>query len=86
MNNGFENCPALMSSGNFVTNWFDNQDFNNAIIKGNNIKTSHQYRAFLQKNASELMKKEAVKLATNYSCDTKDVCGKARKLTKCGCE
>ena len=48
MNNGFENCPALMSSGNFVTNWFDNQDFNNAIIKGNNIKTSHQYR-LLQK-------------------------------------
>ena len=58
MNNGFENCPALMSSGNFVTNWFANQDFNNAIVKGNKIKSSHEYRAFLQKNASNLMEKE----------------------------
>ena len=86
MNNGFENCPALMSSGNFVTNWFYNGDFNNLIIKANDIKTSHQYRAFLQKNAQTLMEKEATKQITKYSCDTKDVCGKARKLTKCGCE
>ena len=86
MNNGFENCPALMSSGTFVTNWFDNRDFNNAIVKGNNIKTSHEYRAFLQKNASKLIKNEAVKQKKKYTCVTKDVCGKARKLTKCGCE
>lgn len=86
MNNGFENCPALMSNGSFVTNWFSNGDFNNLIIKANGIKTSHQYRAFLQKNAETLMNKEATKVKTNYACDTKDVCGKARKLTKCGCE
>jgi hypothetical protein len=86
MNNGFENCPALMSSGTFVTSWVSNRDLNNAIVKGNDIKSSHQYRSFLQKNASEIIKKETVKQKKQYSCDTKEVCGKARKLTKCGCE
>ena len=86
MNSGFENCPALMSSGNFVTNWFSNRDFNNLVIKANNIKTSQQYRSFLQKNAKKIMVREATKVKTKYSCETKNVCGKARKLTKCGCE
>ena len=40
--------------------------------------------AFAQ--ASEIIKKETIKQKKQYSCDTKEVCGKARKLTKCGCE
>ena len=47
-------CPELMSDGRLVTNYLDNDVFNHKIAKLNKLETSNQYRAFLQKNASQV--------------------------------
>ena len=88
MNTSFAefNCPALMSDGRFITNYFPNQVFNQTIKNLNKIKTSHEYRMFLQKNGQSMMKKETENLVKKNSCNVGNKCSKDRKTTSCGCE
>jgi hypothetical protein len=44
------------ASGRQFTDYNPNCELNRAIQRKNNITNSHEYRAFLQKNAEELMK------------------------------
>ena len=62
-------CPALMSDGRLVTNYVDNDVFNQYIAKANKKTTSNQYRAFLQKNATSIMNRERVHLSKKNTCD-----------------
>ena len=88
MNTSFAefNCPALMSDGRFITNYFPNQVFNETIRNLNKINSSHEYRMFLQKNGQSMMEKETKNLIERNSCKASNKCGKGRTTTKCGCE
>lgn len=65
-------CPELMSDGRLVTNYLDNDVFNHKIAKLNKLETSNQYRAFLQKNASQVMNKERVFFTQKNTCNIQD--------------
>ena len=69
-------CPALMSDGRLVTNYVDNDVFNQYIAKSNQTTTSNQYREFLQKNAVSIMNRERTYLSKKNTCklDGKNLC------------
>ena len=71
-----QGCPALMSDGRLVTNYVDNDVFNQYIAKSNKLKTSNEYRAWLQKNASSVMNRERAHLTKKNTCnlDGKKLC------------
>lgn len=69
-----QGCPALMSDGRFVTNYMDNDVFNQTIKKMNKIGNSHEYREFLQKNAETIIKRETESFLKKCSCNTEGKC------------
>jgi len=56
-NNIHPGFPALMSSGNFNTNWNSACKTNNVLKKHAGIKDNYQYRQYLTKNADWLILK-----------------------------
>lgn len=74
MDNRNNNCPALMSDGRLCTNYYDNEIFNQTIRMMNKKEDNHDYRIFLQKNASELISRERAHLLKENTCH--ETCGK----------
>ena len=67
-----------MSDGRFVTSYKPNCEINNAIQEKYNIKNSHDFRMFLQTNASTLMS-EFSKNIKNENCVMCPVCNSELK-------
>jgi hypothetical protein len=64
-----QGCPALMSDGRLFTSYVDSDVVEQFIRKGNNINNSHEYREFLQKNASTLINRERAFYMSQAVCD-----------------
>ena len=56
MNNYHSDFPAIMSDGRNYTSWLPNAKMNEQIIKQNQLKTNGQYRNYLIKNATQIIK------------------------------
>ena len=63
------NCPALMSDGRLVTNYISTPKLVENLKKINNITDEHEFRMFLQKNASNILKQQQEFLLKNKTCD-----------------
>ena len=59
-NNIHSGFPALMSTGNFATDWNSACKNNTTIRKKAHIKDNYQYRQFLIKNADRIINKNQV--------------------------
>ena len=68
-NNKHFGCPPRMADGRHFTDYRPNCHINNIIRTGNNVMNSFQYRAFLTRNAEQL-----IDLNRNYACK-KNCCG-----------
>ena len=64
-------CPALMSDGRHLTNYLSAPVINQKIRNINKIKTTNEFRSFLQKNATKIIKNENKYLEDNFKCKKK---------------
>lgn len=74
MDNRYNSCPALMEDRRLFTNYFDNSIFNQTIRMMNKLDDNHDYRIFLQKNASELINREREYNLKTNTCDNHGKC------------
>ena len=68
MDNYYQNCPAKMDDGNFITNYRTSACNNEYIKYVNGIVRDDDYRLFLQLNANKMMDAEWQFLRKNDSC------------------
>lgn len=68
MDNYYQNCPARMNDGHFITNYKTASCYNEYIKYANGIVRDDDYRLFLQTNATKIMDSEWLKLKKNDSC------------------
>lgn len=61
-------CPARMEDGRIFTNYMSQRKFNNYLFVRNNFDSSHDFRHFLQNNASTIMKQEVANLENTKKC------------------
>lgn len=66
-NNIHAGFPALMSDGNWATNWEPSCAANNYIKKSAGIENNYQYRQYLINNADKIIKKNQVNACDNCS-------------------
>ena len=59
-NNIHPGFPALMSEGNYVTDWNSACRINDELKKYAGIQNNYQYRQYLMKNADRLIQKDQV--------------------------
>ena len=62
-------CPARMSDGRLFTDYMDNTKLNESVRLVNNIKNEYDYRMFLQKNGSTIIKNEFEHLVETRVCN-----------------
>lgn len=67
-------CPALMQDGRFITNYVRTNIIDQVLREMNSIKSSSDYRLFLQKNGDTIMNNERNNLIKNNSCDVNGKC------------
>lgn len=67
-------CPALMSDGRFLTSYVDSDVMNQYIRHANKIKSSNDFRNFLQKNGEDIMNKEKKFLEKKNTCSVNGKC------------
>ena len=68
MDNYYQNCPAKMDDGRFITNYRSDTCINEYIKYANGIVRDDDYRLYLQLNADKLMDTEWSSLIKNDSC------------------
>lgn len=73
-------CPPLMSDGRFLTSYVDSDVVNQYIRHVNKIKTSNDFRMFLQKNGDTIINRERAHLIKKNTCAIDGACPKV------GCE
>lgn len=79
-------CPAKMADGRFTTNYQNPRVFNEKIREINNIKTSCEFRKFLQNNGGKLMDNENKYLNNCWMCQVR-CCGQTpMSCNKDGCK
>ena len=69
-------CPALMQDGRFITNYVRTNIIDQVLREMNSIKSSSDYRLFLQKNGDTIINNERNNLIKNNSCDVNGKCVK----------
>ena len=69
-------CPPLMSDGRFITSYVDSDVMNQYIRHVNKIKTSNDFRMFLQKNGDKIINKERAFLVKKNTCKVDGKCVK----------
>jgi hypothetical protein len=62
------------ASGRQFTDYNPNCELNRAIQRKHNLKNNHEYRAYLQKHAEELMKDFVGSIENEGSCKFCPVC------------
>jgi hypothetical protein len=70
----YKNCPAIMEDGRFITYYNSTNELTHHIQELNGIKSSNQFRTFLQKNADIVMNKEREYINKKYSCRPNIAC------------
>ena len=68
MDNYYQNCPAKMDDGRFITHSRSDSCINEYIKYANGIVRDDDYRLYLQLNADKLMDAEWSSLIKNDSC------------------
>jgi hypothetical protein len=69
-------CPALMQDGRFITNYVRTNIIDQVLKDMNAIKSSSDYRLFLQKNGDTIINNERNNLIKNNTCDINGKCVK----------
>lgn len=69
-------CPALMQDGRFITNYVRTNIIDQVLRDVNNIKSSSEYRLFLQNNSESIITKERENLLKNNTCNVDGKCVK----------
>jgi hypothetical protein len=67
-------CPALMQDGRFISNYVKPNIIDQVFRDANGIKSSNEYRLFLQNNAESIINKERDYLLTNNTCNIDGRC------------
>jgi len=69
-NNKFQDCPAIMNDGRFITDYRQNVMINKQLQKQNNIKlNNYEYRQFLIKNARRIMDSNTAVIKEINNCE-----------------
>lgn len=68
------NCPALMSDGRFISNYTRSSVFDQYIRKENNIKSSHEFRHFLQDHGTTILNNLKAYHRENNTCSVEGRC------------
>jgi hypothetical protein len=68
------NCPPLMNDGRFLTNYVRSSVFDQNIRNINNIKSSHEFRHFLQDNGSNILNNIKAYLRETNTCSVEGKC------------
>ena len=69
-------CPALMQDGRFLTNYVRTSIIDQVLRDVNNIKSSSEYRLFLQNNTESIIIKERENLLKDNTCNVDGRCVK----------
>lgn len=69
-----DGCPAIMSDGRFITYYNSTNELTEQIRKLNGIKSSNEFRLFLQKNADKLMDAERKFMQQQNTCSPATAC------------
>jgi hypothetical protein len=69
-------CPALMQDGRFITNYVRTSIIDQVVREVNGIKSSNEYRLFLQNNTENIINKERDNLLKNNTCNVDGKCVK----------
>ena len=78
-------CPALMSDCRFITSYVDSDVVNQYIRHVNKIKSSNDFRMFLQKNGEQIINKERAFLINKNTCSVNGKCAKLSDDNKDKC-
>tara|TARA_S200000501_G_C20583769_1_gene638428 strand:- start:68 stop:367 length:300 start_codon:yes stop_codon:yes gene_type:complete len=62
-------CPAKMNDSRLFTNYLLNSKLVTFIKKVNGIKSDHEFRLFMQQNASKIIEKEREFFLTEKRCN-----------------
>ena len=73
-------CPPLMNDGRFLTNYVRSNIFDQNIRNINNIKSSNEYRHFLQTNGHTIMNNVKGYLRENNTCSIEGKCLPKHKI------
>ena len=73
-------CPPLMNDGRFLTNYVRSNIFDQNIRNINNIKSSNEFRHFLQNNGSTIMNNVKGYLRENNTCNVEGRCLPKHKI------
>jgi hypothetical protein len=68
MDNFYQQCPPIMNDNRMFTDWTTSAKREQFIKYINNIRDEHQYRLFLQSNATQFMNNQWDKLKRESSC------------------
>ena len=80
-----QGCPALMADSRFITSWVDSDVVNQYIRHVNKIKSSNDFRMFLQKNGEQIINKERAFIINKNTCDVNGKCDKSSDESKKTC-
>ncbi len=67
-------CPALMQDGRFLTNYVRGAVFDQFVRNVNEIKSSTEYRQFLQAEGDKILNRERAYLIKNNTCEVNGKC------------
>jgi hypothetical protein len=73
-------CPPLMNDGRFLTNYVRSSIFDQNIRNINNIKSSNEFRHFLQNNGDAIMNNVKGYLRENNTCTVEGRCLPKHKI------
>jgi hypothetical protein len=67
-------CPPLMNDGRFISNYIRSSTFDQYIRDINKIKSSHEFRNYIQKNGSTIMNNIKGYHRENNTCNVEGKC------------
>jgi hypothetical protein len=69
-----QGCPALMDDARFVTYYNSTNELTNQMQKLNGIRSSNQFRTFMQDHGLDIMNSERSYYLNKYACAPKVAC------------
>ena len=67
-------CPPLMNDGRFISNYVRSSTFDQYVRTTNNIKSSNDFRHYIQNNGSELINNIKGFYRENNTCSVEGKC------------
>jgi ribosomal protein L37AE/L43A len=69
-----DGCPAIMSDGRFITYYNSTNELTEAMRKLNGIKSSNEFRTFMQKNGNLFREADRNNAIREYTCSPTTAC------------